>query len=291
MSRLNYLCLFIASTPEESYHFFTEMYKYKWTIQDRPHTFYYIALHPTIQSPHNGIWKWQDGVVEGHLFSSCEETWDSILRACLYYLLNTLPFDGFIYSGYSDGVHIGHLNHNSSAVFQWCDIISLFQECALTFPVMILQSCYMGSLVSLLECERITPWVIADPGYSYWKSLTRTCAFWKRSRTIGTWLQASVIEYVKQYNSHNYHCYMVFDMRVLLPLIHEMKQTNPFTWAWITSDTTYDTFSFDLLFLLERTKNPTRYDEKMIRLIHRMMRFSPTYVYKKGPSIQVTHTD
>jgi len=289
MSRLTYFCLFIASRQEESDEFFKEIRQYKWTIHDRRHTFYYIAFHPTIHSPRNGIWKWQDGVLEGPLFSSHAETWDGMLRSCLRHLLtlHTSPFDGFIYSGHGGAVNIGRWVRDSSAFFKWCDVIALFEKHHLTFPVMIFNSCYMGSFLSLLECERITSWVAADPGYSCWKSLTTTRAFWKRSRAIGSWLQDATIEYGKQYNECKYHCFMVFDVQVVSPLFHEMKKTEPLLWNWVSPVTSYDRSSYDLLSLLEHTKNRSIHDDKMIRLIQRMMRFSPTCVYKKGPSIQL----
>jgi hypothetical protein len=298
MSRLTYLSLCIASNQKESDDFFKEIRKYKWTPAHRPHTIYYISLHTTVRSPHNGIWKWQDGVLEGPLFKSSAETWNGILRGCLRHLLATYTsaFDGLLYSGHGGAVHVGRWIRNSSAFFKMCDLVSLFEEHRLRFPVMCFNACYMGSFLSLLECERITPWVAADPGYAEWESMTATTSFWKRSGPVGPWLQSVTNEYGKRYPHYAYKCYMVFDLHVMPALFREMKQTNPMHWNWSRDSlmSSYDVSSHDLLTLLKQTPDLTVHESEMVRLIHHMMRYSPTTKHKKGPSIpwgRITHME
>ena len=298
MSRLTYLSLCIAGSREESDDFFKEIKRYQWTPSDRPHTFYYISLHATIHSSRNGIWKWEDGVLEGPLFQSSAATWDGILRSCLRHLLSNYcsEFDGFIYSGHGGAINVGRWIRNSSAFFKVCDLVSLFEEHRLHFPVMFFNACYMGSFLSLLEFERIASWAVADPGYSCWESLTATRSFWKRHGNVGSWLSSCTKEYRSRYIRCNYKCSMVFDLGVMLSLFREMKQTNPMNWTWSnqTRLTAYDPSTHDLLTLLDQITNPTVHESAMIRLIHRMMRYSPVCNYKKGPSIQwgrITHME
>ena len=288
MTRLTYLCLYIAHNKKESDYFFTEIENYQWTPHDTPHTIYYIALHSTIHSRRNGVWKWQDGILEGPLYQSSAKNWNSIFQSCLRHLLPK-HFDGFIYSGHGGTVSIGSWFRNSSAFLKISNLISLFVKYNMTFPVMLFNSCYMGGLLSLLECNRITSWVAADPGYSGWESITNTSSFWKRSGAIGPWLSASVHEYAHRFPRCPYKCYMAFDLHVLPALFRELKKTDPMKWAWKKKYllSSYDTSTYDILSVLKDEK-------KLVQLIHHMMRFSVTCDKKKGPSIQwgrITHME
>jgi hypothetical protein len=295
MIRFTYFCLYIASNREESKHFFVEIEKYHWNKTFNPHTIYFIALHSTVRSPLNGVWKWQDGVLEqllrikGHKHSE----WTHILQECIKFIIKQFPrpFDGLIYSGHGGGVSIGKWYRNGSPYFKLCDVISIFVEHNLTFPFMFFNSCYMGSFLSLLEYSRITNWVAADPGYNAWESITTTNTFWKRTKDIdiGLWMSACVTEYHEQHSIWNYKCYMIFDLHDIPELFREMKQTKPMKWAWKRKyilSYYHDSSTYDLYSILENMNDPTIHERNMIRLIRHMMRYSHLCERKKGPSIQ-----
>jgi hypothetical protein len=301
---LTYFCLYIASYREESEYFFTEIKKYRWNPTCISHTIYIIALHPTVYSPHNGVWKWNDGILE-HLFlpqrrmRNATSEWIPILRESIEFMLEQFqkPFDGFLYSGHGGGVTIGKWYRNKSPYFKLCDLISIFIEYNLTFSVMIFNSCYMGSFISLLECNRITNWVVADPGYNAWESITTTNIFWKRTEHIGSWLSSCVLEHRNRHPAWKYKCYTVFDLHVLPELFLEMKQTAPMTWAWkrdYVLSPYHDSSTYDLYSILVHMCDPTIHEQRMIQLLQHMMRYSHLCKRKRGPSIQwgrITHME
>lgn len=291
MTSLTYFCLYIASYRKESEYFFTEIKKYRWNSFCRPHTIYFIALHSTIRSPLNGVWKWSNGELE-QLSQISEQTWTHILEDCIKFMIKQFPrpFDGFLYCGHGGGVSIGRWYRNRSPYFKICDLISIFIKYNVSFPVMFFNSCYMGSFLSLLECNRITNWVVADPGYNAWESITSTNTFWKRTQDIGLWISACITEHHEQYIKWNYKCYMVFDLCVLSELFLEMKQTiNPMKWAWRREyllSPYHDSSTYDLYSILKNMHKPTVHEKNMIWLIQRMMRYSHPCKRKNGPSIQ-----
>jgi hypothetical protein len=297
MNRITYFCLYIASYREETEYFFEEIEKYCWKPSFIPHTIYFISLNPTIYSPHNGVWKWEDGELE-QLFQpqrrkrNSTTEWTPILRECIEFILKQFhgTFDGFIYSGHGGGVTIGKWYRNKGPYFKLCDMISVFMEYHLSFPVMFFNSCYMGSFLSLLECNRITNWMVADPGYNAGASITTTDTFWRQKDylDIGSWISDCVIEYHKKHCMWNYKCFMIFDLHVLPDLFQEMKQTDPMKWEWKRKYllSKNDSSTFDLYSILKHMHKKTIHEQNMMKLIRYMMRYSQLCKRKRGPSIQ-----
>ena len=290
---LTYLCLAISSQKEDSSNFFD--HEITWEEgNSTSHKLYIISLQPTIHSKYNGVWIWEDGEKK-QVFRVRHKNWEIILRDCLTYICNRFSqFDGFIYSGHSGTVNVGSWFRDHSPFFKLSDLISIFIEYQLTFPVMVFSSCYMGGWISLLEYSRITQWVCADPGYSSWNGITATSMFWKRKKStpIGMWLQQAVTEYHKRYPKDRYKCYMVFDIRYVEPIFKQMKRVQPMEWAWkprnrlsIHDKTTYDLYSV----LTDNETEQNQYVKKMTQYIQKMMRYSIfncSKDNKKGPSIQ-----
>uniref|UniRef100_A0A6C0KI80 Peptidase C13 family protein n=1 Tax=viral metagenome TaxID=1070528 RepID=A0A6C0KI80_9ZZZZ len=288
---LTYLCLTIASEKKDSMSFFK--HEIKWDKNSTPHTMYNILLQPTINSPNNGVWIWENSE-KIHMMRPVSRDWNLMLRECLDYIVNLCDrFDGFIYSGHGGTINVGSWFRDYTPFFKICDLISIFENYHLSFPVMIFSSCYMGGFITLLECSRITKWVCADPGYTGYDGITATTSFWGRRKRgkIGKWLSEVISDYHKRYPTPKYKCYMAFDVGYIQPLFGEMKKTNPMEWGWEGhrvsnyDKTTYDLYSV----LIDDNTQKTKPVTKMISYCKKMMRYSknsPYTINKKGPSIQ-----
>jgi len=282
---MRYMVLFIASTQAESDAFFTEIHHYQWKPTDPPHTMDILALHPTLHSNRNGIWQWSNGhLTAAPLVTSSASTWRGQLEDLLDHV-PAGPFDGFLYSGHASGIALGRWIRNGSPFFLTRKLIDLFQARRLTFPVLFFQSCYMGTLPALLECHRISPWVVADPGYSAWESLTATRAFWNPTRHKGTWLRACVTEYARRYPASS--CYQVFDVSDVPHLLQHVKGMNPLQWDWAPRWrlSSYDPSTYDWISVVEHAEEKGEKERKLLSLLKRMMRYSHPCRKKKGPSL------
>jgi len=241
---------------------------------------YNIILTPSIASDYNGVWLGQNSE-KRHLFRSSKRNWISFLRDCIHSIID-IPFDGFIYSGHGSAVSVGKWMPDQTPFFTIAELVQLFVDNGLYFPVMIWSACYMGSLLSLLECSRITNWVCADPGYAGWRGITETRSFWQRSGAIGPWLSRVLTEYRERYgHTDTYTCFMAFDVSYALPLFLEMINDSPMEWQWL-ENYPGDESTYDLLTVLEQTNR-----DRILGYLRKMMRYSPyTRGQKRGPSIQ-----
>lgn len=182
-------------------------------------------------------------------------------------------------------VNVGAWAPGETPFVKTSDLIRLFMEWNRTFPVMIFDCCYMGGLLSLLECSHITRWVCADPGYTGWDGITSTRSFWNRKKGdpigIGEWLQEVTTEHLLSFSSKDdYLCYFAFDLSVLALLWHDISRLPSdriMRWGWNSryslpdDEVTYDMYSV----LMDPETEKTESVMRLIAYLREMMRYSP----------------